>query len=352
MTVMSKKAFALLSGGLDSALAVKMILDQGVEIEAVNFMSPFCNCTPKTAGCKNQARKLADEFGIKIRVIPKGMDYMKMVERPPHGYGRGMNPCIDCRIYMLRKVREMMSAEGVSFVITGEVLGQRPMSQHRRAIEIIEKEGGLSGLILRPLSAKYFEPTVPEQEGIVDREKLLALSGRSRKPQIELAEKLGITDYPCPAGGCLLTDREIAARLRDLFIHRPDYTMADLHLLKLGRHFRIDPGLKIIVGRNQAENEQIKRLAGLGDAVFRPLNFRGPTVLAQGALSPALEQTIGQIVARYCQDEPASYRIGKRVRTIEETDFNVKSRYSPERLEEMRIGEVGVDFGRPLECAR
>jgi tRNA U34 2-thiouridine synthase MnmA/TrmU len=352
MTVMYKKAFALLSGGLDSALAVKMMLDQGVEIEAINFMSPFCNCTPKTAGCKSQARKLAEEFGIPIRVIPKGMDYMKMVEHPPHGYGRGMNPCIDCRIYMLRKVREMMSAEGVSFVITGEVLGQRPMSQHRRAIEIIEKEGGLSGLILRPLSAKYFEPTLPEQEGIVDREKMLGLSGRSRKPQIELAEKLGITDYPCPAGGCLLTDREIAARLRDLFIHRPDYTMADLHLLKLGRHFRIDPSLKIIVGRNQTENEEIKRLAGQGDAVFRPLNFRGPTVLAQGALSPALEQTIGQIVARYCQDEPASYRIGKRVRAIEETEFSVEIRYSPERLEELRIGEAGVDFGRPLECAR
>jgi tRNA U34 2-thiouridine synthase MnmA/TrmU len=349
---MNKKAFALLSGGLDSALAVKMILDQGVEIEAVNFMSPFCNCTPKTAGCKNQARKLADEFGIKIRVIPKGMDYMKMVEHPPHGYGREMNPCIDCRIYMLRKVREMMTAEDVSFVITGEVLGQRPMSQHRRAIEIIEKEGGLSGLILRPLSAKYFAPTVPEQEGIVDREKLLALSGRSRKPQIELAEKLGITDYPCPAGGCLLTDREIAARLRDLFIHRPDYTMADLHLMKLGRHFRIDPSLKIIVGRNQAENEEIKRLGGPGDAVFRPLNFRGPTVLAQGALSPGLEQTIGQIVARYCQDEPETYRIGKRVQAIEETEFNVESRFSPERLEEMRIGEAGVDFGRPPECVR
>jgi hypothetical protein len=226
------------------------------------------------------------------------------------------------------------------------------MSQHRRAIEIIEKEGGLSGLILRPLSAKYFEPTAPEREGIVDREKLLGFSGRSRKPQIELAEKLGITDYPCPAGGCLLTDREIAARLRDLFIHRPDYTMADLHLLKLGRHFRIDPALKIIVGRNQTENEEIKRLGSPEDAVFRPLNFRGPTVLAQGTLSPALEQTIGQIVARYCQDEPASYRIGKRVRASEETEFNVKSRYSPERLDEMRIGEAGVDFGRPLECAR
>ncbi|MGE5844254.1 MAG: hypothetical protein ACM32K_05085 [Syntrophaceae bacterium] len=349
---MNRKAFALLSGGLDSALAVKMMLDQGIDVEAINFMSPFCNCTPKTAGCKHQARKIADEFGIRIRVIPKGMEYMKIVEHPPHGYGRGMNPCIDCRIYMLRKVREMMSVEGVSFVITGEVLGQRPMSQHRRAIEIIEKEGGLSGLILRPLSAKYFEPTVPEQEGIVDREKLLALSGRLRKPQIALAEKLGITDYPCPAGGCLLTDREIAARLRDLIIHRPDYTMADLHLLKSGRHFRIAPDLKIIVGRNQAENEEIKGRAGQGDTVFRPLNFRGPTVLAQGVINSKLEQTIGQIVARYCQDEPASYRIGKRVRTIEETEFNVESRYSQERLEEMRIGEAGVDFGRPLECAR
>lgn len=342
----------MLSGGLDSALAVKMMLDQGIDVEAINFMSPFCNCTPKTAGCKHQARKIADEFGIKIRVIPKGMDYMKMVEHPPHGYGRAMNPCIDCRIYMLQKVREMMSVEGVSFVITGEVLGQRPMSQHRRAIEIIEKEGGLSGLILRPLSAKYFEPTVPEQEGIVDREKLLALSGRSRKPQIELAEKLGITDYPCPAGGCLLTDREIAARLRDLFIHRPNYTMADLHLLKLGRHFRIAPGLKIIVGRNRAENEQIKNLASPEDSVGHPINFRGPTVLAQGVLSPALEQTIGQIVARYSQDEPASYRVGKQVRAFEETEFNVESRFSPEGLEKLRIGEAGVDFGRPLECAR
>ena len=349
---MNRKAFALLSGGLDSALAVKMMLDQGIEIEAVNFMSPFCNCTPKTAGCKSQARKLAEEFGIPIRVVAKGMDYMKIVEHPPHGYGRGMNPCIDCRIYMLRKVREMMSAEGVSFVITGEVLGQRPMSQHRRAIDLIEREGGLPGLILRPLSAKYFEPTVPEQEGIVDREKMLGLSGRSRKPQIELAEKLGITDYPCPAGGCLLTDREIAARLRDLFLHRPDYTMADLHLLKLGRHFLIDDGLKIIVGRNQAENEQLGRLAGPGDAVFRPLDFRGPMVLAQGSLSVSLEQTVGRIMARYCQDERESFRIKKLTRSGEEAEFAVDGRFSPERLEEMRIGEAGIDFGRPLECAR
>ncbi|HTZ40834.1 MAG TPA: tRNA 4-thiouridine(8) synthase ThiI [Syntrophales bacterium] len=348
---MNKKAFALLSGGLDSALAVKMLLDQGIEIEAINFMSPFCNCTPKTAGCKSQARKIAGEFGIKIRVISKGMDYMKMVERPPHGYGRGMNPCIDCRIYMLRKVRDLMAAEGVSFIVTGEVLGQRPMSQHRRAIEIIEKEGGLPGLILRPLSAKYFDPTLPEREGIVDRGKLLALSGRSRKPQIELAEKMGITDYPCPAGGCLLTDREIAARLRDLFIHRSGYTMADLHLLKLGRHFRIDPDLKIVVGRNQTENEQIKRLAEPSDTVFGPKDFRGPTVLAQGKLSEALERTIGRIMARYSQEEKSCYTILKWSRSVDDAEFFVEARFSPERLEETRIGEAGVDFGRPWGCA-
>ncbi|HTZ39377.1 MAG TPA: hypothetical protein VMB77_04410, partial [Syntrophales bacterium] len=174
----------------------------------------------------------------------------------------------------------------------------------------------------------------------------------SRKPQIELAEKLGITDYPCPAGGCLLTDREIAARLRDLFIHRPDYTMADLHLLKLGRHFRIDPGLKIVVGRNQAENEQIRRLAGPMDAVFRPHDFRGPTVVAQGKLGEASEQAIGRIITRYSQEERKFYTIRKRTRAIDETEFVVEDRFSPERLEEMRIGEAGVDFGRPLECAR
>ncbi len=347
---MNRKALALLSGGLDRALAVKMMLEQGIEIEAINFMSPFCNCTPKTAGCKHQARKIASEFGIRIRVIPKGMDYMKMVEHPPHGYGRGMNPCIDCRIYMLRKVRDLMAAEGASFVITGEVLGQRPMSQHRRAIEIIEREGGLPGLILRPLSAKFFEPTLPEREGIVDREKLLALSGRSRKPQIELAEKMGVTDYPCPAGGCLLTDREIAARLRDLFVHRRDYTMADLHLLKLGRHFRIDASLKIIVGRNQAENDQLGNLAGPLDAVFRPVDFRGPTVLAQGILRESLEQTIGQIMARYCQDQRASYAIKKRIRSSGETEFGVVTRFSPERLEDLRIEGDGVDFGRYPGC--
>ncbi|NQU03602.1 MAG: 7-cyano-7-deazaguanine synthase, partial [Syntrophaceae bacterium] len=197
---MQRKAIALLSGGLDSTLAVRLMIEQGIEVTAVHFTSVFCNCTPRKAGCKMQARKMSEEMDIPIRVIHKGADYMKMVEKPRHGYGSGMNPCIDCRIYMLRKVRELMPEMGASFIITGEVLGQRPMSQRRQTIRLIERESGLEGLIMRPLSALHFEPTLPEREGIVDRRKLLNMSGRTRKPQIALAADLGVKDYPCPAG--------------------------------------------------------------------------------------------------------------------------------------------------------
>ena len=312
---LTKKAVALLSGGLDSTLAVKLMIDQGIEVTAVHFTSVFCNCSPKTAGCKMHARKVAEEFSVPITVIHKGMDYIKMVEKPPHGHGSGMNACIDCRIYMLRKVKEMMPEMGASFVITGEVLGQRPMSQQRHTIRLIEKESGLKDLILRPLSAQHFDPTLPEREGVVDREKLLNISGRGRKEQFALAENLGVKDYPCPAGGCLLTDKVIAARLRDLFDHIPDYNHTDLVLLTLGRHYRLHPDLKIILGRNQEENERLCALSEDGQSIFEPDNFRGPTVLAAGRLDVEREKTIGAVIAAHSQDFQTSYRIQKTVRS-------------------------------------
>ena len=334
----NKNALALLSGGLDSTLAVKMMIEQGINVTALNFTSPFCNCSSHKAGCQHQASKVAGEFGIPIRVVAKGMDYLKIVENPPHGHGRGLNPCIDCRIYMLKKAKEMMAELGASFVITGEVIGQRPMSQRRQQIELIERESGLAGLILRPLSAQHFPPTQPEQEGVVDRGKLLAVSGRSRKVQMELAEDLGVKDYPCPAGGCLLTDPSMADRLRDLFAHVPDYGFNDLQFLKLGRHFRLDEDLKIIVGRNQEENEKIALLALRGANVYTPEDFRGPTAYAREAVNGDKDALIGTILARYCQDKHEAYRIRKKVCGGEETFFSVQEKFPAEQLEALRRG--------------
>jgi tRNA-uridine 2-sulfurtransferase len=307
----TKKAVALLSGGLDSTLAVKLMIDQGIAVTAVHFTSVFCNCSPKTAGCKMHARKVAEEFSVPIHVIHKGMDYIKMVENPPHGHGSAINACIDCRIYMLRKVKEMMPELDASFIITGEVLGQRPMSQQRHTISLIEKESGLQDLILRPLSAQHFAPTLPEREGIVDRNKLLNISGRGRKEQFALAENLGVTDYPCPAGGCLLTDKVIAARLRDLFDHTSDYNHTDLVLLTLGRHYRLHSDLKVILGRNQEENERLIALAKDGQSIFEPDDFRGPTILALGCLDKEREKTIGEMIVGHSQDIKPSYQVKK-----------------------------------------
>ena len=335
---MDRKAIALLSGGLDSTLAVKMMIDQGIDMTAVHFTSVFCNCTPKTAGCKMQARKVAEEFNVPIRVIHKGMDYIKMVERPPHGHGSGINPCIDCRIYMLRKVREMMPELEASFVITGEVLGQRPMSQQRHTINLIERESGLTDLILRPLSALHFDPTRPEREGIVDQEKLLAMSGRTRKPQFALAAELGVIDYPCPAGGCLLTDKVIAARLRDLFIHQPDYTHTDLVLITTGRHLRLRLGLKVIMGRIQEENERITNLAGPEQFLFSPQNFRGPTALAIGMLDDDDRRMIGEIIAAFSQDHEQVYTVRQRSRKEGFPMLAVTEKKPREGYDLLRIG--------------
>ncbi len=299
---MNRKAVVLLSGGLDSTLALKMMLEQGLEVLAVNFTSPFCTCTPSKAGCSNAAVKVARENAVPIEVLSKGPEYLRVVEHPRFGVGRGINPCIDCRIFMLSKVRERLGAWEAGFVVTGEVLGQRPMSQHMRAMKLIEKESGLEGLLLRPLCAHLLPPTEPERQGIVDRSKLLDIQGRSRRRQFEVAETLGVEDYLCPAGGCLLTDPAIAARMRDIFAHMPDYTMADVRLVRLGRHFRLNDNLKVVVGRNHAENTVLERVVRSGSSrFFLDHDVPGPTAVAFGPLTGEDRREIGRIVVRFAK---------------------------------------------------
>ncbi|MBE3136574.1 MAG: hypothetical protein IMZ43_04160 [Thermoplasmata archaeon] len=272
----SVKAIGLLSGGLDSTLAVKLLIDQGIEVIAFNMITPFCTCTRK--GCKHEAGKVAKQFGIPVKISAVGEDYIEMIKHPKHGYGSNMNPCIDCRIFMFKKAKTYMEEIGARFIFTGEVLGQRPMSQHRRAMNLIEKESGLQRLILRPLSAKLLSPTIPEEQQWVDREKLLDIQGRRRLPQIDLAKKIGVKDYPCPGGGCRLTDPQFAKRLKEALDHRED-TTRDIHLLKYGRHVRLPSGAKVIVGRNEEENKILLQFMNPEDIVLEVIGTGSPITL-------------------------------------------------------------------------
>jgi tRNA U34 2-thiouridine synthase MnmA/TrmU len=302
------RAIALLSGGLDSTLAVSLMLDLGVDVEALNFATIFCNCTNarKKQGCGSEARRVSRLFGIRLKVLNVTPEYIEIVKNPKHGRGSSMNPCIDCRIFMFRKAKKYMLENGIDFVVTGEVPGQRPMSQRMRAMRLIERESGLEGLVVRPLSAKLLPPTIPEKEGLIDRERLLDISGRSRKPQMRLAAEKGITDYPCPAGGCLLTEKSFGRRLRDLLEHEPDAGVTEIRLLKYGRHIRFPNGSKIIVGRDKSENDVLEQF-GEGYSKFQVVDSLGPITLAAQNLSEKTKKLVASITARYSQgrDKPS-----------------------------------------------
>ncbi|HDM10156.1 MAG TPA: DUF814 domain-containing protein, partial [Desulfobacteraceae bacterium] len=263
------KAICVFSGGLDSLLAAQLIRSQGIEVQAVFFSTPFFG--PK------RAIRSARSIDLPLMVVDITDQHLRMLKAPKHGMGKHMNPCIDCHALMCRIAGQLMDEQGASFIITGEVLGQRPMSQNKQSLMLVAKDSGLDGLLLRPLSAKCLPATIPEEKGWVKRELLLDLKGRSRKPQMELARKLGIKDYPSPAGGCLLTEEVFARRLKDL-ISQGQVTREQIEMLKFGRHFRLGPRTKVLVGRNEKENQVIKKLMAQGDVLFQCQSIPGPTV--------------------------------------------------------------------------
>jgi tRNA U34 2-thiouridine synthase MnmA/TrmU len=303
---MNKKAVILLSGGLDSTLAAKLMLEQGVELLGVNFDVGFESLLKP--GKQSQVAKSAEELGIKFTKKDVSIEFFNVLKGPKFGYGSGKNPCIDCKIFMLKKAKELMREVGASFIVTGEVLGERPMSQRRDTLAIIERESGLKGLLLRPLSARLLDPTEPEKKGIINREKLLAIQGRSRKPQFELAEKFGIRKYPNPAGGCLLTDPAFSKKVDDLLTHNA-LTFETTQLLKFGRHFRLSAACKLVVGRNERENNVILELAKAGDILMNAGDIPAPIGLLREEISGEVLNTALRVVARYADGNNRKVRM-------------------------------------------
>lgn len=282
---------ALVSGGLDSILAVKVLQEQGINVIGLSFETPFFNA--------RAARKAAREIDIPLVVKNITKEHLFMLQAPRYGYGKHMNPCIDCHTLMLKKAGEAMEEKGADFVSTGEVLGQRPMSQNRQSLHIVASRSGYGDFIIRPLSARLLPETQPEREGKVDRAQLCDIQGRSRKRQIEMAERYGVKSYSNPAGGCLLTEPVFSRRLKDLFEHQENVRIRDVELLKVGRHLRIDDDHKIIVGRKEGENSIIERHFLPGDCMVRMRDFPGPTVLIPGDCSETVLSRAAAICALY-----------------------------------------------------
>jgi hypothetical protein len=272
-------------------------MELGVEVEALHFVTPFCRCTPRGWGC-SAAHRAAEDAGIPVRTIACGEEYLEVVKHPRYGRGSRMNACLDCRLFMFRRARGLLAELGADFIATGEVLGQRPMSQRRDTMQLIEREAGLEGMVLRPLSAGLLAPSIPEQRGWIDRRRLLALHGRSRRPQMAMAADRDIRDYPCPAGGCLLNDPEYAARFKDLLDHRPDFGLPEARLLNWGRHFRLPSGAKVIVARDEAEGHALEAAAQAGHVLLAPEGVPGPTALCPEAASePDIAIAAGLVAA-------------------------------------------------------
>lgn len=304
------KAIGLISGGLDSALAAGLLKEMGVELHGLNFSTGFCKVDHRRAindpredpeRLRNPALRVGAMLGFPVEILDVATAYLEVVRNPRYGYGANVNPCIDCRIFMLHRAREVMEEEGADLVFTGEVLGQRPMSQYRKALDTVERDTGLEGRLLRPLSARFLEPTLPERDGRLDRRRLLSIQGKSRRPQIALARQLGINEYEQPSGGCcFLADPNYARRFRDLVNSAGTVaiTSEDTTLLKVGRHFRVSPTVKLVTGRNEGESGYLERFAR-GRWTLTPVGRAGTFALGLGEPDQAQFQVMAGIVARY-----------------------------------------------------
>ncbi len=332
------KALCLLSGGLDSRLACKIMQEQ-CEVEAVHFNLPF-----GSGCCKSDcAFNFTQMQNLKLNVIDctKGVlfkKYLEIIRKPKHGYGCAVNPCIDCHIFIIKEAKKLMKKIHADFLVTGEVLNERPMSQHLSALNRVEKEAGVEGILLRPLSAKLLPETIPEKNGLINRNKLLDMQGRQRVRQIELAEKFNIK-YPSPGGGCLLCEKEFAIKLRDLLKNDKEVSYNDIELLRLGRHFRIDR-IKVIVGRNEQENKQIERLADKSDLLLEPKDIVGPTTLIRSKISIDKEtiKKASEITARYSDSAE------------EKVEMNVKGRKGIFVLSVKKAAKKEIDKLRISGC--
>ncbi len=296
------KALALISGGLDSALAVKIMSGQGVEVVGVSFLTPFHG-----DDFGKRVKSLAEQLNIDLKLADISEDFLEMLKSPLHGYGKNLNPCIDCRILEFKKAHELMKELGANFIVTGEVLGQRPMSQNKRAIKIIEKEIDFAGLIVRPLCGKLLAATTAEKKGWIDRNKLLDINGRSRKRQYELAKQLNVSGYGAPAGGCLLTDPGFSLIVKNL-LQSDMLDISSIDLIKTGRYFSIDNSFKLVVGRNNEENLKLMELAKGRDMIFQPQS-KGPVAIGIGNGGDESLKIACKIVAYYCKPARADIKV-------------------------------------------
>lgn len=310
-----RKALALISGGLDSLLAARVIQEQGIQVEGVNFFTGFCveghthaiRKKDKAKPKRNNALWVAEQLGIKLHIVDIVDEYKQVVFNPQHGYGANLNPCLDCKIFMVRKAMQWIKEQGFDFVITGEVVGQRPMSQRKDTMPLVQRESGIGDRLLRPLCARNLPPTLPEREGWVDRERLYDFSGRGRKPQMALAHQFGFEDYAQPAGGCcFLTDERYSVKLADLWQARGkrEYELDDIMLLKVGRHIRPAPHYKLIVAREEGEAKFLQGYRKQYQSL-KTTSHGGPLALIDGEIDEQELQLAARIVARYSQGKTA-----------------------------------------------